>query len=101
MFRTREWPDELEVWNCRPEEISSADISLRLFKWTLSDGNGGCTSDGYVRGLLRPGISPETVWLDYNNGPYITVVGIRGDEESNFDYVVCCPDEDCDVDWSL
>ena len=101
IFRTREWPDELEVWNCRPEEISTADSSLRLFKWTLSDGNDGCTPDGYVRGELRPGISPESIWLDYRNGPYITVVGIRNNEESNFDYVVCCPDEDCDVDFSL
>ena len=102
MFRTRELPDELEVWNCRPEEISTADRSkCLLFKWSLTDGNGGCTPDGYYNGSPRPGLSPEMRWLDYSNGPYITVVGIRKENDSNFDYVVCCPEEDCDVDWTL
>jgi hypothetical protein len=102
MFRTREEPDEIEVWNCRPEEIANADPKVyRLFKWTYTDGDGGCTPIGDFNGSMRPGMSPETRWLDYSKGPYITVVGIRHSENSNFDYVVCCPGEDCNVDWTI
>lgn len=102
MFRTRAVADEIEVWNCRPNEIATADRKkCLLFKWTLNDGDAGRTPPGDYRGQLMDGFSPETRWLNFNNGPYITVVGVRSDSSSNFDYVVCCPDEDCEVSWAL
>lgn len=82
-FDTYSIKDSFEVWNCKPDEVGK-DISNRLF---VFDGisNSGMTG-------------PETKWLSFNNGPYVTVVATRSESGSDFEYQVCCADEDCDWD---
>lgn len=107
MFRTRNVGDEIEVWNCKASEIKEENRQKYcLFRWTLQDGaNGdGCTPPGPVNSNSNetmPGFSPETRWLTFNNGPYITVVGYRNpnSDNTNFDYMLFCPDEDGEWKW--
>lgn len=92
IFETLPWPDEIEIWNCRPDDIGRG--GRRLWEWTLTDGvnhdgKSGAAGDG----------APSEVWLDYYDGPYISVVSTRSDQNSYYNYMVCCVGEDCD--WPL
>ncbi len=83
MFDTFSYPDCFEVWNCKPDEVG-VDKNNLLFRWDEK------VSD-----------SPSFVWRDYHNGPFITVVAYRSKKygtDSDFEYQICCPDEDCEWD---
>ena len=86
-FQTRPKPDAFEIWNCRPEEVNDANRSKYfLLRWPQS-------------GFASTDWNHQTLTISYSKGPFITVVAIRSNADSFFDYVICCPDEDCDVNW--
>lgn len=86
-FQTRPQEDAFEIWNCRPEEVIEANRSKYfLLRWPKSD-------------FASTGWNHQTLSVPYSKGPFITVVAIRSDNNSYFDYVICCPDEDCEVNW--
>lgn len=80
-FDTYEVKDSFELWNCKPDVVGK-DRSCLLF---VFDGISNSGASG-----------PEERWFSFNNGPYVTVVATRSESGSDFEYQVCCADEDCD-----
>lgn len=89
MFDTYDVGDAFEIWNCKMEEVGPANIGKRIYEWKEA-----ISGDGVNGGVT-------TVWIDFKQGPYITVVAKRNvkaiaeGKRSNFEYVICCPGEDC------
>ena len=89
MFDTYNVGDAFEVWNCKMEEVGPANIGKRIYEWKEA-----ISGDGVNGGVT-------TEWLEFRSGAYITVVAKRNVEaiaqgkRSNFEYVICCPGEDC------
>lgn len=89
MFDTYDVGDAFEVWNCKMEEVGPANVSKRIYEWKEA-----ISGDGVNGGVT-------TEWLEFRSGAYITVVAKRNVEaiaqggRSNFEYVICCPGEDC------
>ena len=89
MFDTYDVGDAFEVWNCKMEEVGPANIGKRIYEWKEA-----ISGDGFNGGVT-------TEWLEFRSGAYITVVvkrnvdAIAQGNRSNFEYVICCPGEDC------
>lgn len=82
IFDTYNVGDSFELWNCKHDEVGK-NPSNRLFTFN------GISNDGINGG-------PEEHWFNYSNGPYFTVYAIRSGLNSDFEYLLCCADEDCE-----